>query len=114
MSNVFGRDLAVCGHDPPTGWMRDGKCSHREADGGRHLVCATMTKDFLQFTNAKGNDLSSRSGSFPGLTEGDNWCICAARYAEAAREGVAPPVVLDATHQEALQWQPVRDLVPQT
>ena len=112
-TNVFGRDLAVCGLDPMTGWNRDGKCSYRAEDGGRHLVCATMTKRFLEFTKAKGNDLSTPSETFPGLKEGDNWCICAERYSEAARENEAPTLVLEATNEKALQWELVRQLLTQ-
>lgn len=110
-TNVFGRELAVCGTDPMTGWNRDGKCSYRPEDGGMHLVCAKMTRPFLEFTKSKGNDLSSRSGSFPGLKEGDNWCICAERYSEAARAKKAPTVVLEATNKRALQWELVRELL---
>lgn len=102
--NVYGEDLQVCSLNPTTGWNRDGYCRHRTADGGRHLVCATMTDGFLHFTKAQGNDLTKPSGGFPGLKEGDNWCICAGRYSEAIRGGHAPDVVMDATNQKALHW----------
>ena len=110
-TNVFGEKLKVCSRDPLTGWNRDGKCSYKKKDGGKHLVCATMTKDFLAYTKSKGNDLSTPRGEFPGLVEGDNWCICAGRYSEASKAGVAPHVKLDATNKEALRWQLVKNLL---
>lgn len=101
--NVFGEHLQECSRNPLTGWKRDGFCTNRPEDGGKHLVCARMNEDFLKYTRSKGNDLSTPSDGFPGLKPGDNWCICAARYAEAERAGKAPTVVLDATNHKALQ-----------
>ena len=103
MLNVFGEPLQVCSEQPLTGWNRNGFCTNRPEDGGKHLVCATMDKGFLDYTKSKGNDLSTPSDDFPGLKPGDNWCICAARYTEADRVGHAPKVVLKATNQKALE-----------
>jgi len=101
--NVYDAPLKFCAEG--TGWKRDGFCSHRKADGGKHLVCARMTNRFLDFTKERGNDLTSPSGSFKGLKEGDKWCICASRYAEAKREGMEPEDVdWSATHKKALEW----------
>ena len=109
--NVHGETLKACSLDPVTGWNRDGFCRYRPEDGGKHLVCATMSDDFLEYTKSQGNDLSTPSGSFPGLKAGDNWCICAGRYSQAASAGHAPEVVLDATNKEALRWKLVQDIL---
>lgn len=101
--NVEGGPLAECSQAPLTGFFRDGRCSTGEADTGVHVVCAVVTEEFLQFTKAHGNDLSSARGGFAGLNAGNRWCLCAARWSEAERAGVAPPVVLKATHSAALQ-----------
>ena len=79
---------------------RDGYCRTDENDHGVHVVCATMTKNFLSFTKSRGNDLSSRRGGFPGLTPGDRWCLCAGRWREASLAGAAPGVVLQSTHHK--------------
>ena len=91
--------------DPVTGWFRDGCCETQSADKGRHLVCAVMTDDFLQFSKSKGNDLSTPRPeyNFPGLNAGDRWCLCLERWKEAHAAGHAPQVVLEATHQIALE-----------
>jgi uncharacterized protein (DUF2237 family) len=86
-----------------TGWFRDGSCRTDEADRGSHTVCAQVTADFLAFTASRGNDLSTPRGGFPGLRPGDRWCLCDGRFAEADEAGVAPPVVLEATHEAALR-----------
>ena len=78
--------------------LRDGYCRTDDHDHGVHVVCATMTENFLAFTKSRGNDLSSRRGGFPGLNPGDRWCLCAARWDEARRAGAAPLVNLSATH----------------
>ena len=96
--NIYGKALTVCSKDPITGWKRTGKCIYDDIDSGRHLVCAKMTKDFLNFTASKGNDLSSV------VREGDNWCICTGRYKQAANEGVAPPLKLSATNEYANKY----------
>lgn len=102
-TSVAGGPLAVCSSAPLTGWFRDGKCSAGADDSGVHVVCAKLTDEFLAFTKSKGNDLVTPRGAFPGLRAGQQWCLCAARWDEAERAGVAPPVVLDATHSSALR-----------
>jgi len=103
--NILGTELLTCSSDPMTGWFRDGCCETQASDRGRHLVCAVMTEDFLRFSKAKGNDLSTARPeySFPGLKAGDQWCLCLERWKEAHAAGCAPQVVLDATHQIALE-----------
>jgi uncharacterized protein (DUF2237 family) len=102
--NVAGEPLAPCGATLRTGFYRDGRCTTGPDDHGVHVVCAEVTEAFLAFTAGRGNDLSTPRGSFPGLREGDPWCLCASRWAEAAEAGVAPPVVLEATHERALEF----------
>ena len=104
--NVLGGKLEICCTDPMTGYYRDGKCNTGAGDFGAHLVCAQMTEEFLAFTKLKGNDLSTPVPmySFPGLQPGDRWCLCASRWKEALDEGMAPPVVLSATHVSALEY----------
>ena len=106
--NVLGGPLLPCSRDPLTGFFRDGCCRTGPGDAGVHTVCALMTKDFLQFTVAAGNDLVTPrpEWDFPGLVEGDRWCLCAARWLEAAQAGRAPPVVLEATHEKSLDVVP--------
>lgn len=110
--NVLGGTLRACSNDPTTGFYRTGRCETGTRDRGRHVVCAEMTEDFLQFTKAQGNDLSTPRPelNFPGLEPGDRWCLCAARWQEALEAGVAPPVVLAATHQKALELLDLADL----
>lgn len=102
--NVLGRPLEPCGTDPLTGYFRDGCCRTDASDRGLHVVCAVVTAEFLAFSRARGNDLSTPRPEFdfPGLRPGDRWCLCAQRWLEASLEGVAPPVVLAATHLNAL------------
>lgn len=102
--NVLGGPLATCSTEPMTGWFRDGCCRTDERDQGTHTVCAVMTEAFLEFTQARGNDLSTPRPEhrFPGLKPGDRWCLCASRWAEAAAAGRAPFVVLEATHEKTL------------
>ena len=104
MKNVLGTTLQLCSKSPLTGFRRDGFCSTDHNDKGLHLVAAIMTKEFLDFTKSKGNDLSSpnRIFGFPGLIPGDRWCLCALRWMEAYESGCAPPVVLEATNEKAL------------
>lgn len=102
--NVLGEPLQLCCNDPKTGFYRDGFCHTGPDDAGVHVVCAHMTDEFLEFTKAQGNDLSSPvpAFGFPGLKAGDRWCLCASRWKEALEAGVAPPIVLEATHEKAL------------
>jgi uncharacterized protein (DUF2237 family) len=107
--NVLGTPLQVCGLDPATGFFRTGCCETGPDDLGRHVVCAVMTQAFLDHTVARGNDLVTPrpEWGFPGLRPGDRWCLCASRWLEADEAGVAPPVVLEATHEAALQIVPL-------
>lgn len=111
-SNVVGGTLEPCSTDPMTGFYRNGCCTTGPQDRGLHTVCAVMTDEFLRFTKAKGNDLSTPRPqfNFPGLEPGDRWCLCAARWQEAVKADVAPPVVLEATHERALTVVDLDDL----
>ena len=104
--NVLGTDLLPCSFDPLTGYFRDGCCNTDESDMGSHLVCVRVTKEFLAFSGARGNDLVTPQPRyrFAGLKPGDRWCLCANRWREALESGVAPPVVLEATHHKALEF----------
>ncbi len=110
--NVLGTPLQVCGESPPTGFLRDGLCHTGTHDLGSHTVCAVMTEAFLDYSRDQGNDLTTPAPeyAFPGLKPGDRWCVCAARWLEAAEAGVAPPVILDATHKRALRKISLGDL----
>lgn len=103
--NVLGTALEPCSLDPETGYLRDGHCRHLQRDPGRHEVCAVVSEEFLQFSNAQGNDLMTPRPDlgFPGLEPGDRWCLCVPRWVEAHEAGVAPPVVLDATAEAVLE-----------
>lgn len=104
--NVLGNDLRTCCMDPVTGFYRNGRCDTGENDYGTHVVCAEMTQEFLDYTKSLGNDLCTPKPEFrfPGLKAGDKWCLCAIRWKEAYDAGVAPPVVLESTHEKALQF----------
>lgn len=110
--NVLGGDLQICGRDPLTGFYRDGCCRSGRDDLGLHLVCARVTEEFLAFSRAHGNDLSTPvpEHRFPGLRPGDRWCVCALRWREALEAGAAPPVVLEATHVRVLEHVDLADL----
>ena len=110
--NVLGGLLQVCSVSPMTGFVRDGVCHTGPHDIGSHTVCAQMTEAFLDYSLQRGNDLVTPvpEYDFPGLKPGDRWCVCAARWLEAAEDGVAPPVVLDATHERALRKVSLADL----
>ena len=107
--NVLGGELAECGRDPVTGFFRDGCCNTSDEDLGSHTVCATVTSEFLEFSKAVGNDLSTPRPEygFVGLKAGDGWCVCAARWLQAAEAGYACPVRLAATHERALDIVPL-------
>jgi hypothetical protein len=107
--NILGGPLEVCSTAPLTGFYRDGFCHTGDADTGRHVVAAIVTAEFLAFTKARGNDLETPRPEyqFPGLKAGDRWCLCAMRWREAEEAGVAPPVVLEATHEKALRYIPL-------
>lgn len=110
--NVLGEPLEPCGMDPITGFFRDGCCNTGPHDIGKHVVCTRVTAEFLEFSRARGNDLSQARPEigFPGLKPGDRWCLCAARWKEAFDAGHAPHVVLAATHETALQTIRLDDL----
>ena len=111
-TNVVGGKLESCCTSPMTGYYRDGKCNTGGGDFGAHTVCAQLTEEFLQFTKSKGNDLSTPvpEFNFPGLKPGDCWCLCASRWKEAMDAGVAPPVVLAATHALTLEYVSLDEL----
>ncbi len=102
--NVLGGPLGICGERPPTGFFRDGCCNTSDEDIGLHTVCAVMTAEFLEFSKAAGNDLTTPHPEFgfPGLQPGDRWCLCAARWRQAWEAGAAPRVVLNATNEATL------------
>lgn len=104
--NVLGGKLETCCTSPMTGFYRNGLCETGDFDTGRHVVCARVTEEFLNFTKSQGNDLSTPvpAYNFPGLKPGDCWCLCASRWKEALNAGFAPPVVLSATHIKALEY----------
>jgi uncharacterized protein (DUF2237 family) len=107
--NVFGETLQGCSDDPVTGFYRDGCCNTGAEDAGSHTVCVEVTREFLEFSRFRGNDLSTPRPEFhfPGLKPGDRWCLCAARWLEAYRHGVAPRVRLKSTHSDALEIVPL-------
>ena len=111
-TNVLGGPLLPCSVAPLTGFFRDGCCNTGPEDRGLHVVCAEMTAEFLAFSRARGNDLSTPipAFGFPGLRPGDRWCLCAARWEEARRAGMAPRVLLEATHVAALEVCRLEDL----
>ena len=110
--NVLGGDLEPCSLDPLTGFYRDGYCRTGASDAGVHVVCAVMTDEFLEYSRSRGNDLVTPRPEwmFPGLRAGDRWCVVAERWNEALEVGVAPPVVLEATHASALEFVSMCDL----
>lgn len=104
--NVLGGELLPCSYDPLTGYFRDGCCNTDASDLGSHLVCVRVTPEFLAFSSARGNDLVTPQPQhrFAGLKPGDRWCLCAQRWREALEAGTAPPVILEATHINALEF----------
>lgn len=105
-TNVLGKTLQMCCQSPLTGFYRDGFCQTGPGDYGLHTVCALMTEEFLEFSQEQGNDLSTPNPAiaFPGLKPGDRWCLCVTRWKQALEAGVAPPVVLAATHTSTLEF----------
>ncbi len=110
--NVLGTELETCSVNPMTGFYRDGCCNTGVDDVGLHTVCAEMTDDFLAFSKSRGNDLSTPNEAFdfPGLQEGDRWCLCVLRWKEALEANMAPRVVLRATHMSVLEFVDLDDL----
>jgi len=111
--NVLGSELIPCSYDPLTGYFRDGCCKTDASDRGSHVVCAVVTDEFLEYSKSRGNDLSTPRPEyrFPGLKDGDRWCLCALRWREALSEGIAPDVVLDCTHERTLDFLSLDQLV---
>jgi uncharacterized protein (DUF2237 family) len=110
--NVLGERLQTCSESPMTGFYRDSCCNTGPEDFGVHTVCVLMTAEFLEFSRARGNDLSTPMPDmgFGGLKPGDRWCLCAARWKEALDAGMAPRVVLTATHEATLELVSLDDL----
>jgi uncharacterized protein (DUF2237 family) len=110
--NVFDEPLEPCGTDPMTGFFRDGCCNTNEDDVGSHTVCVKLTREFLEFSRFRGNDLSTPAPQFgfPGLNPGDTWCLCASRWLEAYEHKMAPKVYLMRTHKKALDIVPLEKL----
>ena len=110
--NVLGTPLRSCSVDPLTGFFRNGACDTCAEDRGSHTVCAVMTAEFLALSKYLGNDLSTPRPEFgfAGLSPGDQWCLCAARFLQAHEEGAAPRVILEATHARALDIVPIEVL----
>ncbi len=110
--NVLGGPLAECCSDPMTGFYRDGCCNTGPQDVGAHTVCVKVTRKFLEFSASRGNDLGTPMPEygFPGLKPGDRWCLCAARWREALASGMAPQVILAATHERTLDYVKLEDL----
>lgn len=104
--NVLGKPLRVCCMQPTTGFFRNGCCDTNETDFGVHTVCAVLTEEFLSFSKAAGNDLSTPRPEFgfEGLKAGDKWCLCAARWVEAYEANMAPNIILSATHERTLDF----------
>jgi uncharacterized protein len=104
--NILGTKLEICSLEPLTGYYRDGYCNTGPTDTGTHVVAAIITQEFLDFTKSQGNDLQTPipEYGFPGLKPGDSWCLCATRWLEAERAGVAPTINLKATHEKALEF----------
>jgi uncharacterized protein len=112
-NNVFGEKLINCSTEPLTGFYRNGCCETGPDDLGTHTVCAVMTREFLEFSLGRGNDLITPRPeyAFPGLVPGDRWCLCASRWVEAYKAGVAPKLVLEASHEKTLDYVSLGELV---
>ena len=111
--NVLGSPLQVCSLDPLTGFTREGSCKVTPEDVGVHAVCVVVSDEFLEFSKGVGNDLSTPMPlyGFEGLKAGDRWCLCASRWRQALEHGIAPPVDLTATHESALEYASLVDLL---
>jgi uncharacterized protein (DUF2237 family) len=111
--NVLGGPIQLCSQDPLTGWYRDGCCNTDDDDRGNHTVCAQVTQDFLFFIRENGNDLitPNMEMGFPGLKDGDSWCVCAGSWLQAHESGVGCPVFLESTHAGALSVVPLETLL---
>ena len=110
--NVLGDELLPCSYDPLTGYFRDGCCNTDDSDQGSHLICVRVTAEFLTFSGARGNDLVTPQPRHrvAGLKPGDRWCLCANRWREALDAGLAPPAILECTHENALEFVTLQQL----
>ena len=110
--NVLGGKLEPCSTDPMTGWFRDGCCNTDNMDHGVHTVCAKVTTKFLEWAKIVGNDLITPHPefNFPGLKEGDSWCICAATFAQSIQAGTACKIFLKKTNYKTLEIIPLEKL----
>ncbi len=110
--NVLNQPLETCCESPMTGFYRDGCCHTGPGDTGLHVLCAEMTAEFLAFSKARGNDLSTPHPEydFPGLVPGDRWCLCVLRWKEANEAGMAPPVILAASHISTLEFVTLEEM----
>ena len=110
--NVLGEPLHQCGCQPMAGWYQDGCCRTDDSDLGQHSICSVMTKEFLSYTLAQGNNLVDPNPMFDfyGLKPGDHWCLCLSRWEQARNDGLAPPVILKSTHISSLQIIPLEIL----
>lgn len=116
IKNVLNTELASCCETLNTGFFRNGRCETSAQDSGMHTVCALMTREFLDFTLDRGNDLCTPRPEFdfPGLRPGDKWCVCLPRWIEALEAGLAPPIILRATHHSVLEYVPLETLARHT
>lgn len=110
--NVLGTSLQKCCDSPKTGFYRDGFCHTGPQDHGTHVACARVTKEFLEFTKTKGNDLTTPrpEWNFPGLKPGDKWCLCALRWLEAKKAGIVLKLDIESTHEKMLEYASVKDM----
>ena len=110
--NVLGENLENCSTDPITGWFRDGCCNTDKNDRGLHTVCVKVNDEFLKWCKEAGNDLITphQEFGFPGLKDGDKWCVCASWYAKALEAGKGCPIYLKATHEKTLELVPIEKL----
>ena len=110
--NVLGENLEPCSNNPLTGWLRDGCCNTDENDRGIHTVCAKVTNEFLEWSKDAGNDLITPHPEFdfPGLKDGDSWCVCAATYAQSIEAGTACKIYLKKTNYKTLEIVPLEKL----
>ena len=111
--NFFGKKLVECSKDPLTGFKRNGCCESVVGDYGKHIVCAQVDQRFLDYSFKNGNDLitPNKENIFPGLKEGDRWCLCVTRWIEAEKAGKAPKIILEATHEKTLEYTSLHLLV---
>ena len=110
--NVLGTNLKTCCMNPKTGFFRDGYCNTDQFDKGKHIICAVMTDEFLEFSKEMGNNLITPNYdyNFPGLKAGDKWCLCILRWKEALENNVAPKVILESCHENCLDYVSIEDL----